>query len=123
MSLEKSFWIAIRRALKLRCPNSGKGRLFPGYLKIKTACDVCGADNTVYPSDSFPPYLTILVAGHIVVPLFVVTNSHYALPFWLSGVVWLPITLTLCLVLLPFMKCATAELCWAADVIHQDVPR
>jgi len=57
------------------------------------------------------------------VPLFVVIDSHYALPCWLSGVIWLPMTHALCLVLLPFMKAATAGLCWATDLIRQDVPR
>ena len=123
MSVEKSIWTRIRRRLRLRCPNCGKGRLFAGYLKIKARCDVCGTDNSIYPSDDFPPYLTILLAGHIVLPLFVVTDSYYALPFWLSGIIWLPMTLALCPALLPFMKGATAGLCWATDLIRQDVPR
>ena len=61
--------------------------MFAGYLKIKTPCDVCLTDSTIYPSDGFAPYLTILLAGHIVVLLFVLTDSHYALPVWLSGAI------------------------------------
>jgi uncharacterized protein (DUF983 family) len=60
---EKSIWTGIRRGLACQCPVCGEGRLFSGYLKIKTRCDVCGTDNTVYPSDDFPPYLTIFLSG------------------------------------------------------------
>lgn len=123
MATGKSIWTGISRGLALRCPNCGKGRLFAGYLNIRAPCEVCGTDNTIYPSDDFPPYLTILLSGHIVVPLFVVTDSRHALPFWIDCAIWLPLTLVLCMGLLPFMKGATAGLCWATDLIRQDVAK
>ena len=117
---EKSIWMGIRRGLACRCPVCGEGRLFSGYLKIKTRCDVCRADNTVYPSDDFPPYLTILFAGHLIVPLFIWVDLTYAPALWVESAIWLPLTTVMCLVLLPVMKGATVGLCWATDLIRQD---
>ncbi len=123
MKLEKSLWTGIRRGLGLRCPNCGKGRLFVGYLTIQSPCEVCSTNNNIYPSDDFPPYLTILVTGHIIIPLFVVTDVRYPLPFWIESIIWLPLTLALCLVFLPVMKGATIGLCWATDLTRQDRAR
>lgn len=104
--------------MALRCPNCGKGRLFNGYLRVRSPCEVCGTDNTVYPSDDFPPYLTIFVAGHVLVGLFMWTDSAYTLPLWADAAIWLPLTAILCLALLPFMKGATIGLCWATKVVR-----
>jgi uncharacterized protein (DUF983 family) len=120
MDKEKSIWTGIRRGLARRCPTCGKGRLFAGYLTLRSPCEVCGVDNNIYPSDDFPPYLTILVSGHVIVPLFIVIDAAYAPPFWIEGAIWLPATLILCLTMLPFMKGVTVGLCWATDLIHQD---
>lgn len=102
-----------------RCPACGQGRLFRRYLAIRSPCEVCGADNTIYPSDDFPPYLTILVAGHVLVPLLVWTERVYAPPLGVQGVIWLPVTTITCLVLLPLMKGATVGLCWATNIVRQ----
>jgi uncharacterized protein (DUF983 family) len=89
-------------------------------LRISSLCEFCGADNTIYPSDDFPPYLTILIAGHVLVPLYIVTDNAYELPLWLEGTIWLPATVVLCLVTLPFMKGATVGLCWATNMTRRD---
>lgn len=120
MQAEKSIWTGLKRGIRRRCPNCGDGRLFDGYLKIRSPCEVCGTDNMMYPSDDFPPYLTIFVAGHVLVVLFVLTDRAYDPPLWLSGAIWLPATVILCVTLLPFMKGATVGLCWATNLIRQD---
>lgn len=117
MSEEKSIWLGLKRGLCRRCPNCGQGRLFTRYLTLRCPCEACGADNTIYPSDDFPPYLTILAVGHVVVPLFM-WSDRYKPPFWLQAVIWLPVTLVMCLALLPFMKGATVGLCWATNSVR-----
>ena len=117
MTENKSIWTGIRRGLSLHCPNCGRGRLLTRYIKIRTPCEVCGTDNTIYPSDDFPPYLTILVVGHVLVPLFV-WSDRYEPPLWLQFVIWLPLTLIMCLALLPVMKGATVGLCWATNLVR-----
>lgn len=120
MADEKSIWIGLKRGLACRCPNCGMGHLFGGYLKIRVPCEVCGTDNTIYPSDDFPPYLTIFVAGHVLVALVIWTDSVYEPPLWLQSAIWLPVTILLCLALLPFMKGAAVGLCWAMNIVRQD---
>jgi uncharacterized protein (DUF983 family) len=119
----KSIWLGVRRGLSLHCPNCGTGRLFAGFLKLRTPCAVCAADNTVYPSDDFPPYLTILVAGHAVIPAFMYVDFTFAPAMWVEAAIWLPLTTILCLALLPVMKGAAIGLCWAADMVRPDSVR
>jgi uncharacterized protein (DUF983 family) len=115
---DKSIWTGIKHGLGRHCPNCGTGRLFTGYMTIRTPCEVCGSDNTIYPSDDFPPYLTILVAGHVLVPLFMWSDRTYEPSVWLQAAIWLPATLIMCLVLLPFMKGGTIGLCWATNLVR-----
>ena len=119
MAEEKSIWTGIRRGLERRCPNCGQGPLFRGYLKVRSPCEVCGSDNCIYPSDDFPPYLAILVVGHIVVPLFVWVERAYEPSMLVQAAIWVPLTIILCLVLLPYMKGATIGLCWATNIVRQ----
>ncbi len=117
---DKSVWTGIRRGLACRCPVCGEGRLFRAYLKLKQRCEVSGADNTIYPADDFPPDLTILVLGHVLVPILWSVDRVYAPPMALEIAFWLPLTAVLCLLLLPRMKGATVELCWATDLVRQE---
>ena len=116
----KTIVTGVLRGLAGRCPNCGTGRLFAGYLRLLVPCPDCASDNSVYPSDDFPPYLTILVAGHVVVPSFVLVDHAYSPSLWLEAAIWLPFTALLCLVLLPRMKGATVGLCWATGLVRQE---
>ncbi len=116
---EKSTLKGIARGLACRCPNCGEGRLFSGFLTLRTPCEVCGTDNTIYPSDDFPPYLTILVVGHVILPLFMWVDFVYAPAMWVQAAIWLPATVIMSLVLLPRMKGATVGLCWAKDIVRE----
>jgi len=40
--LPMRFWTLLRRALLLRCPHCGKGRLFDGILRMRSHCSECG---------------------------------------------------------------------------------
>lgn len=120
MAETKSIRVGVTRGLAHRCPNCGQGRLFRSYLTIQIPCDVCGNDNSRYPSDDFPPYLTIFVAGHVIIPLFLWVDLSYEPPIWVEAVIWLPATALLCLALLPSMKGAAVGLCWATNIVRRD---
>jgi uncharacterized protein (DUF983 family) len=117
---EKSIWRGIGRGLAGRCPTCGKGHLFRAFLKIRTPCEVCAADNSVYPSDDFPPYLTILVVGHVLVPLLLGVDRVFPLSMWWQMGIWPPVAAILCLLVLPRMKGATVGFCWANDVVREE---
>ena len=116
---ERSVWLGIRRGLAGHCPACGHGRLFSGFLKIRSRCETCDADNAAYPSDDFPPYLTILAVGHLVVPLMFWVERAFMPTVWLQAAIFLPLTLLLCLLLLPIMKGGTVGLCWATGLVRQ----
>jgi len=104
---------ALRRGAFGRCPACGDGALFARYLKVSPFCGACGEELYHHRADDAPPYAVILAVGHIVVPLLVIVEELYQPPVWAHLVVWLPLTLALCLVLLPPLKGALIALQWA----------
>lgn len=118
MTTERPVWTGIGRGFTDRCPTCGKGRLFGRFLKPVSACPVCATDNSVYPADDLPPYLVVMLVGHLVVPLFMWSDRALAPALWLQFVIWLPLTALLCLVLLQPVKGAVIGLCWARGMVR-----
>ena len=117
---EKSVWTGIKRGLARRCPNCGEGRLFSGYLKVRTPCEACGTDNSVYASDDLPPYITVLVVGHVFIPIFMWVDKAYEPSFVLQAAVWLPLMTLACLAMLPYAKGATLGVCWTHNLVRHE---
>lgn len=103
-ALPPSLWVAVRRGIANRCPVCGEGRLFQGYLKIVPACAVCGTELGRLRADDAPPYFTIFIAGHLLVPGVLMIEKAYMPPMWLHMVVWLPFFAILCTLLLRPVK-------------------
>lgn len=103
----------ILRALSRRCPNCGQGPLFSGYLKQVDSCANCHEPYGHIRCDDAAPWLTILLVGHIVVPLAVMFDARFAWQTWLSMIIWPGLTLLLSLVLLPFAKAVFLAVIWA----------
>src|SRR4051794_35789166 len=87
---------AIGRGLRGRCPACGKGRVFNGFLKVVGECGECGAPLGLARADDAPPYFTILVVGHIIIPLLFVVD-RLQLPVWIMSAIFLPLTLFMAL--------------------------
>jgi uncharacterized protein (DUF983 family) len=104
--------MTIRRALFGRCPNCGRGKLFASYLKPVDRCAVCGERYGHIRSDDAAPWLTILVVGHIVVPIVLTVESHTAWPAWVSMTVWPLFSLALTLAILPRAKALLVSVIW-----------
>jgi uncharacterized protein (DUF983 family) len=103
--------ICILRGLMQRCPRCGRGRLLRAYLKPVEACSDCGETFGHMRADDFPPYLTILIVGHVVVPLALLAHQ-WGLPASVAVVLWVPTALALTL-LLPRCKGAIIGLMWS----------
>jgi uncharacterized protein (DUF983 family) len=103
---------SILRGLMLRCPRCGEGHLFRAYLKPVDSCTACGEPLGHIRADDFPPYLTILVVGHIVMPL-VLIFARAGLSTEAQIALWIPVTLGLTLLLLPRLKGAVIGLMWS----------
>ncbi|HEX9446727.1 MAG TPA: DUF983 domain-containing protein [Dongiaceae bacterium] len=119
----KTAAIGVKRGLRLRCPNCGQGRLFRSFLKVNSHCEVCGTDNSIYPSDDAPPYLTLVLTGHIIVPLYMSIERAYSPPMWLQASIWLPLTALMSILLLPYMKGGVIGFCWAKDIRREQLGR
>lgn len=106
------FFDAVARGLKRRCPNCGVGRSFSGYLKVADSCENCGERLGHIRADDFPPYLTIFVVGHIVVPAALMAEKAWAWSVETHMAVWVPLTIVLMLLILPMMKGVAVALMW-----------
>ncbi len=102
--------LALKRGLRCTCPACGETRLFSSYLKVVPECTACGAPLGQVRADDAPPYFTIVLVGHIVVPLMLFVEKTWSPSLWLQAALWLPLTLGLTLAFLQPIKGATVGL-------------
>jgi uncharacterized protein (DUF983 family) len=106
---------AILRGLGTHCPSCGQSRLFTGYLTLNDKCPVCGIDFQRYRADDAPAYFTIVIVGHIIVPLLLVVERTYSPSTMFQLLLWLPLSLILTLAILPRAKGALIGINWATE--------
>lgn len=113
---------SILNGARCRCPRCGEGRLFRAYLKVADSCPACGEELRHHRADDLPPYLAIVIVGHILVGLMLHLEMEYAIaPIWYV-VTMVPAALVLPLVMLPSIKGAVVGLQWA-NRMHGFDPR
>lgn len=110
---KRSWLSAMGRGLRGRCPSCGEGRLFAGYVKTGDPCKTCGLDVSGHRADDAPPYITIAIVGHIVVPLALAAKQIFDPSLPLQFAIWLPLTVLMSWALLPASKGAMIGLQWA----------
>ena len=111
---------AISRGLKRRCPSCGHGRAFAGYLRLVDHCSQCGEQLGHIRADDFPPYLTILLVGHIIVPMLLIVEQTWHWPTERHMIVWPLATLLLTLAMLPFLKGGVLGLMWSLGMTGRE---
>jgi uncharacterized protein (DUF983 family) len=104
---------SMARGFTCRCPNCGKGRLFGRFLKPVATCSVCGEDFTHQRADDAPPYFTMLIAGHVLVPILSLVLMTTTLSIYVHLAIWLPLTAAVTIGLLQPVKGAIIALQWA----------
>ncbi len=109
------------RGLLGRCPACGKGRIFDGFLRVVAQCSNCGAPLGLARADDAPPYFTILIVGHIVIPAMLIMQKMSDPPTWLLSVIFIPLTIVLAVGLLRPVKGATVGLMLAFNMLKSDV--
>ncbi|WP_420558930.1 DUF983 domain-containing protein [Tepidicaulis sp.] len=110
---ERRLWPAMWKGMRFTCPHCGEGKLFTSYLKITPRCASCGEELHHHRADDAPPYFTILIVGHVIVPMMMALEFAYWPPLWVHAAIWLPLTAIMSLALLPVAKGATVGLQWA----------
>jgi uncharacterized protein (DUF983 family) len=111
---ERSIGTSIGRGLFGRCPQCGKGRIFRAYLTVSEHCAVCGEALHHQRADDAPPYVTILIVGHVIVGLMLLVETiNDSAPLWIHMAVWPTLAVLLSLFLLPSIKGALIGYQWA----------
>jgi uncharacterized protein (DUF983 family) len=110
---------AMARGIAGHCPACGQAPAFRGYLKIVPECRACGAPLGTARADDAPPYFTILIVGHIVVPLMVLWERAGNPSNLLLTAVFVPVTAALCLGLLRPVKGAVLGVMVALKMLKQ----
>lgn len=104
---------ALIRGWQQRCPHCGKGALFTAYLKVAATCPACGENFSHQRADDGPAYLTILIVGHLMAPLFLWSFFRWQPEPIVMITVFTTGTVALSLYLLPRLKGALVALQWA----------
>lgn len=94
----------MKRGFKKKCPSCGESPLFSKFLKIFPKCQNCGKNLSAYKSDDGPAYITILIVGHVIIPIILLIEKNLSPPIILQMTLWPIITIILCLWLLPKIK-------------------
>lgn len=113
---------AAMRGMRGRCPSCGEGRVLKGYLTANPACGHCGEGFGHLRADDMPPWLTIMIVGHIVVPLLLIVEQTWHPDMVLQMVLWPAVTLALMLAILPRAKGAVLGLLWATGAGERPEP-
>lgn len=96
-----------------RCPACGSGKVFGQYLKVADQCDQCSEELHHHRADDAPPYFTIFIVGHILIPLALVVERLWRPEMYIHMALWLPLALAMTLLLLPVIKGAVVGLQWS----------
>ena len=114
-----SLGTAIGRGLAGRCPACGRGKIFNGFLKVVGECSECRAPLGLARADDAPPYFTILIVGHIVIPLLFLVDKAQ-LPVLVMSAIFLPLTLALAIGLIRPIKGGTVGLMLNLNMLKSD---
>jgi uncharacterized protein (DUF983 family) len=87
-----------------RCPRCGNGHLFSGFVTVAPRCEVCGLDLRFADSGDGPAVFVMLFAGFLVVGTALLVEVRYEPPFWVHFIIFLPLTLLVCLGMLRPLK-------------------
>ena len=87
-----------------RCPRCGEGKLFDGFLALRTECGNCKLDYGFADTADGPAVLIMLIVGFIVVGGALAVEITYQPSYWVHDLLWLPLTLLLSLILLRPVK-------------------
>lgn len=109
----RSWPAAMLRGFLRRCPACGKGSLLSGFVAVNDTCPRCGEELHHQRADDAPPYFTIFIVGHIIIPLLLVVERLWRPDYYVHALIWIPATLILTLLLMPAVKGAVIGLQWA----------
>lgn len=103
---------ALLRGARGRCPRCDTRGLFPRFLKPAHRCRLCGQDWTLHSADDFPPYVSILLTGHLMAPVIILLAERETLPLWATLAIAMVLAGALLIAFLQPAKGAIIALQW-----------
>jgi uncharacterized protein (DUF983 family) len=110
---------ALWRGVRGNCPACGQGKLFAGFLRVAPECTECHAPLGQLRADDLPPYITIMIVGHLIVPMMLLFERAASPELWIHTAIWVPLTLALTLGLIRPVKGATVGLMLRLGMLRQ----
>ncbi len=86
------------------CPRCGQSTMFAGFINLRPKCSACGLDYSFADAGDGPAVLVILVAGFVILGAALYVEFTFSPPVWVHILLWLPLSLIVCLTLLRVMK-------------------
>ena len=104
---------AVWRGWRCKCPNCGDGPMLRAYIKVRDECPECGEQLYHHRADDGPPYLTLLIVGHLIAPLMIwVFNAYEPSPYVFMAI-FMTAAVVLSLFFLPRLKGVLIAIQWA----------
>lgn len=76
-----------------RCPRCGRGKLFAGFLALRSRCECCGLDFSFADLADAPAFFVMFISGFIVAGSALIVEVLYAPPYWVHALLWGPLIL------------------------------
>lgn len=80
-----------------RCPRCGQGKLFSAFLTVAPGCEVCGLSYAFADAGDGPAFFVSMIAGAVITGLALLVEVAYEPPVWVDVVLFVPLTLVLCI--------------------------
>ena len=110
----------VQVGLRGRCPRCGEGKLFGKWLKVNSQCSVCEQELHHERAQDFPPYIVIMIVGHIVVTALMIVEARVDLSLQTHLLIWIPLTVVLSLLLMQPVKGGVVGMQWAVKMFGFD---
>ncbi|MGF6155640.1 uncharacterized protein (DUF983 family) [Ensifer sp. KUDG1] len=94
----------VMTGIKGLCPRCGQGKLFDGFLKVKSSCASCDLDYKFADAGDGPVVFVILIVGFIVVGAALWAEVNFNPPLWLHFILWIPLAVIFSLGLTRMLK-------------------
>jgi uncharacterized protein (DUF983 family) len=107
-----TIWAALWRGARNRCPACGGTALFASFLKPVERCHVCQEDWIRHNADDLPPYIVILVLGHVIVTGMTAVEITFHPPMWIQLAIWIPTIIALTIGLIQPVKGGVIAFQW-----------
>ena len=111
-TLPQSLSAALLRGVRGKCPRCGEAKLFGKFLKPIAVCPHCHQDFTHHRADDMPPYISILITGHVLAPIIIYFGAFSDISMWQALAVCLVIASVMMIGLLQPAKGGVIALQW-----------